>query len=695
MDHAMTCRVAPPDRALELVLARVRMRARLRTEWLRNLWRTATTAPSEGAITHAEIDLSLEDLDNPNDEAQWLHSNGLDDAWTELAAIEGELAGLAGARLTRLCSTFGLSTIDTDIVHACIACELDPTLTRVYAYLQDHAARCYVTGTLVARLFGHGRSIRLDADSPLVRWKLVETYDTPPSEPVAYRIDPAVFDWATGSDALPTALGDIGSRIQHMDGVDRLDGWPVAETAKDLARWLGDQTSVAVRTQVVGPCGSGRRTFAALVAGQCARALLTVDATHVDEAQWPAVELTAKRQALLEGSALAVLAPASFRMRPSPATTPPVALQFILTDSERALPPVADTVDYAVALPPPSVDNRRELWQRHAPWTGTWSTSEFDALVHQHRALPGDIARIALRGETSPVETGGLLRAAARDALGELAQRLECPFRRDDLVVAARVSTTLDDLLFEAHDRVAFWEQPQARRLFPQGRGLLALFSGPPGTGKTMTAQVIAATLGMDLFRVDLAAVVSKWVGETSRNLDRVLRRAADLDVVLMFDEADALFGKRTDVKQANDRFANTDTGFLLQAIESYRGVALLSTNRKGDIDTAFIRRLRYVLDFPVPGESERLRLWQTLVAQLAGPDHAERLDIDLQHLASGVEVSGAQIKLAVLTAVFASRRSCEAMAPEHLLGGLQRELAKEGRPVNVRLRERLVGSGR
>ena len=286
----------------------------------------------------------------------------------------------------------------------------------------------------------------------------------------------------------------------------------------------------------------------------------------------------------------------------------------MITDAERALPAAAHTVDYSVVLPALSVDCRRALWQRHAPWSTRWPDADFESLVRQHRALPGDIARIAMRGESSAAVTGGLLRTAARESLGQLAQRLECPFGRDDLIVTAQVSEALDDLLFEAHDRVAFWEQPDARRLFPQGRGLLALFSGPPGTGKTMSAQVVAAALRMDLFRIDLAAVVSKWVGETSRNIDRLLRRAADLDVVLLFDEADALFGKRTDVKEANDRFANTDTGFLLQAIESYRGIALLSTNRKGDIDPAFVRRLRYVFDFPVPTEVERLLLWHGLV---------------------------------------------------------------------------------
>jgi ATPase family associated with various cellular activities (AAA) len=680
------------DRSLELVLARVRGRARLRTEWLRTLWRAAEAGPVGATVTHAEVDLSLDDRDNPSDEADWLaHAEYADDR-AALAAIETELARDTGSRLSRLCTTFGLSAADRDLLHACLAAELDPSLLRVYAYLQDVAARSYVTDALAARLFGHGRSHGTADDSPLLRWAMLGTHETSPGEQAAYRLDRAVYSWLTGNDALGADLAGIARRV---DCTDSLEGWPVADTGKELARWLDDDTVATARVRVIGADGSGRRTFAALVANRFGRALLAVDATLVDESAWPHIERTAKRRALLDGTALALSPPPSFWTKPSAATRPAIALQFVVTDTERALPAEAHTVDYTVVLPPLSIDSRRALWQRHAPWSAGWPAPEFETLVRQHRALPRDIARIAMRGESSPAETGALLRSAARESLGELAQRLECPFGRGDLVVTAHVSDALDDLLFEAHDRVAFWERPDARRLFPQGRGLLALFSGPPGTGKTMSAQVVAATLGMDLFRIDLAAVVSKWVGETSRNLDRLLRRAADLDVVLLFDEADALFGKRTDVKEANDRFANTDTGFLLQAIESYRGVALLSTNRKGDIDPAFVRRLRYVFDFPVPTEVERLQLWRGLVGQLAGAAEAERLSTDLQRLAAGVEVTGAQIKLAVLTALFASRRDQRDVTAGHLMRGLERELAKEGRPVGGRLRERLTSHAR
>ena len=206
-----------------------------------------------------------------------------------------------------------------------------------------------------------------------------------------------------------------------------------------------------------------------------------------------------------------------------------------------------------------------------------------------------------------------------------------------------------------------------------------------------MAAQVIAAELGLDLFRIDLSAVVSKYVGETAQNLEQILSRAAQMDVVLLFDEADALFGKRTEIKDAHDRFANTDTNHLLQAIETYPGVALLATNKKSNIDTAFIRRLRYVLEFSKPDAAQRQQIWQRLIGELAGAERLSVLEDALESLSSGLEMTGAQIKLAVLSALFAARRDRTSLSLIHLIKGIERELMKAGRSLSQRDRERLL----
>ena len=205
-----------------------------------------------------------------------------------------------------------------------------------------------------------------------------------------------------------------------------------------------------------------------------------------------------------------------------------------------------------------------------------------------------------------------------------------------------------------------------------------------------MAAQVIAANLEQDLFRVDLSSVVSKYVGETSQNLERILSRAEQMDIVLFFDEADALFGKRTEIKDAHDRFANTDTNYLLQAIESYSGIVVLASNKKANIDPAFIRRLRYVLEFPLPDEKQRLQIWRQVVAQLTESETLSRLERGLSVIARDIPVTGAQIKFSFLTACFIARRERQGLNIDHVLRGLKRELLKEGRSLNDREMEKL-----
>lgn len=675
------------DPVVELVLARVRLRAALRAQWLRSLWPDEQGPASGWSITHVEVDIYLENRDDPHAEAAWIEEEADADHLRALAGIEADIEGDTTSRLAHLCHVLSLGAAERDLVQACLAAAVDSSLLRVYAYLQDNAGRLFVTDALVARLFQHRRVLLIDADSPLIRWAIIVTTESGTAEAPARTLDPAVRDWLLGSDALDPDLMGI-ARVQPV--LPAIGDWPVDETVSALSEWLAGDPPTPVRIRLVGAPGSGRRTFAAVVADRLGLPLLTISPTDQDPERFGRLYLKAQRHAFLDRCALAFLIdPVLWERRP-PDIVAHFPVQFLVGETTAWAPPPERAVDYLVELSATSLQTRRALWQTYAPWSADWPEPELETLITQHRTQPADLALIGRRGPSSPSQTSETLRDAARESLGDLARRLECPFTRDDLVLTATVQDALDDLLFEARDRVALWEIPQVRRLFPQGRGLLALFCGPPGTGKTMSAQVIAANLGMDLFRIDLATVVSKWVGETTRNVDRLLRRAAVQDVVLLFDEADALFGKRTDIKEANDRFANTDTGYLLQAIESYEGIALLSTNRKGDIDPAFLRRIRYVLDYPLPDGIERLRLWQTLVAELAGVDRAKELTSGLEQLAGAVEVAGAQIKFAVLSAVFAARRDDTPVQLGHLMRGLERELAKEGRPLGERVRDRV-----
>ena len=217
-------------------------------------------------------------------------------------------------------------------------------------------------------------------------------------------------------------------------------------------------------------------------------------------------------------------------------------------------------------------------------------------------------------------------------------------------------------------------------RKLAMGKGVIALFAGPPGTGKTMAAEVIAADLALDLYRIDLSAVVDKYIGETEKNLEKIFRQAQSSDAILFFDEADALFGKRSEVKDAHDRYANIETAYLLQRTEEYDGLVILASNLKKNMDEAFMRRLHFAVDFPEPDEAERLSIWQRAFPAEAPRDE----DLDLKSLARNLKVTGGNIRNIVLASAFLAAEDGMPIAMRHLLRAAAHEFQKLGRlPVS------------
>jgi hypothetical protein len=362
-----------------------------------------------------------------------------------------------------------------------------------------------------------------------------------------------------------------------------------------------------------------------------------------------------------------------------------LAVQAVVCGIDERPPPLDGVLDVRVNLPALTVGERATLWRLHHPGAATWPADQLLALATRHPLGPGALAAVAHHRPADPAEAADRCRESTRHRLGELGQVLRCNFVWDDLVVAPRLRQRLDELAFEARDRVLFWELPQARRLYPRGAGLLALFTGTAGTGKTMAAQVLAAHLGLDLVRIDLAAVISKYIGETAKNLRRIFHTAADLGAVLLFDEADSLFARRTDVHDSHDRHANTDTNYLLQLVEDFSGLAILASNKKNNLDPAFTRRIRHFLEFARPDANARHKIWQQLLTELGTPLPESALD-----LLAALDLSGAQIKNAILAAAFIARSLGEPLRVPHLVRGVERELDKEGRTLDSRERGRL-----
>lgn len=660
-----------------LVLQRIRLLARRRTAWLRKLWtENAQANNGETFNAHTEVDGYLTDRDVMQQEYDWYAAEpAMKDLSHALSDTEHALF-FTESRLNTLTGTFGLNRLDTDILHTCFALAVDPNLGRVFAYLHDHAGKSYITETLIAKLFGYGHCIVLAADSPLKQWGLIKETVIQPGEPARMDIDPFIRNWILGYNGTDTSLMNVAS-VQPAK--EPLENWPVQTVAGDIRRMVNDDTQTRLRIVIEGNEGAGRRTFAAVVCSRMGLPALSINADRISENQWPQLYMLAQRQAFLSGMAL-LWHGTCMEERYWPTHVAAYPLQFIITESGYAPPPTGGFEDLYVQLPSISFDERLALWRTHVPLSATWPAKEVHDMVLRYDTTIGQIMSIGQKMIPTLAGTYEALRQSSCNRLGNLAQEMNSGFTFDDLVVPDHVRKGIEDFVFEATERIQFWEQPNAKRMFPQGRSLIGLFTGSPGTGKTMAAQVIAATLKLNLFRIDLSNVVSKYIGESAKNIERILSRARNMNVILLFDEADSLFGKRTDIKDAHDRYANTDTNYLLQAIESYPGIMILSSNRKSNIDGGFTRRLRYLLEFSKPDADQRAQLWRKIVTGLTNEHTTQALEADILRLAGITETTGAQIKQAIVSALFMARREQTGLQGRHLLRGIERELAKEGK---------------
>jgi SpoVK/Ycf46/Vps4 family AAA+-type ATPase len=269
-------------------------------------------------------------------------------------------------------------------------------------------------------------------------------------------------------------------------------------------------------------------------------------------------------------------------------------------------------------------------------------------------------------------------RAVSSPALGELARRLEPRHAWSDIVLPADALSRLHEFCARFRHRATVYEDWGYGSAGLSRPGTAALFVGLPGTGKTMAAEIVAADLGYDLYRIDLSAVVSKYVGETEKNLETIFRAAEQGEVVLLFDEADALFGKRSEVRDAHDRYANIEVAYLLQRLETYSGVAILTSNLNGNLDEAFLRRLDAIVEFPFPEEDERREIWRRSLPELA--PRAE--DVDVADLARAFKLTGGHIRNSALTAAFLAASEGEPISRRHMLHAIRREYEKVGKLV-------------
>lgn len=338
-----------------------------------------------------------------------------------------------------------------------------------------------------------------------------------------------------------------------------------------------------------------------------------------------------------------------------------------------------DAIEIEVAGP--DYEERVQFWREsvngaadHAELAARGGTEE-----ELQRALLSAYQRAQLRGEGKPTKHDiyAALQAQRNDALAELAEKIPAFYKREQLIVPESIQEKLEDIGARYRQRGGVYRDWGFGQHTATGKGVNALFVGPPGTGKTMAANILAAELGLELYRVDLSRIVNKYIGETEKNLSKIFQAAKNSDALLFFDEADALFGKRTDVKDSHDRYANQETSHLLQLVEDFEGIAILASNFESNMDEAFRRRLHQTIRFDWLNTPERLKLWKSLIPAAAPVGD----DIDFEYLAEQIrDFPPAFVKNVVISAAFYARRDRTSIDMRQIFRGIKREFEKEGK---------------
>ncbi len=614
-------------------------------------------------------------------------------------------------RLEELRTRFDLLPLDLDILLVCIAPELELRYERLYSYLQDDVTRKRPTVALILNLLCPDREARLAArsrfapDAPLLRHRLLTLFGDPsqPQPPLLAhyaRVEQRVLGFVLEQDALDPALDDCATLITPTLDLDALIVPP--KVARRLAR-LADSPPKRTPAVIVlrGAEGSGRHTVAQSLCAAWRRPLLTVNLERLpaDASALSSGVMIALREARLTGAVVywqgyvSLLeegtSPRRDQFHDLLVSAPLV--HFLPLDESRPEPGRAllrAAYLTRINLPRPDYALRRRLWARFLEGHKLAPDADLSAVAGRFRLTVGQIydavADAAHRAEGQPITTADLF-AAARDRtagrLAGLAKKIVPRHTWDDLVLPADQVAQLHELCAQVHYRHVVLDEWGFDHRLSLGKGLNALFAGPSGTGKTMAAEVVAGELGLDLYKIDLSTVVSKYVGETEKNLERIFTAAHHSNAILFFDEADALFGKRSEVRDAHDRYANVEISYLLQKMEEYDGLVILTTNLNKNMDEAFVRRMHFTVEFPYPEPADRLRLWKVLLP----PQVPLANDVDLELLATRYRLTGGNIRNVILYAAFLAARDGGRLGMEHLLWATRREFQKMGRLADER----------
>jgi winged helix domain-containing protein/ATPase family protein associated with various cellular activities (AAA) len=685
---------------LEAETARLRLLLHRRALWLRRHWpHDSSQDYLAWRISEAQADWLLSGEDRADEASFYATDPDAVAVASSLASIEARINAIgrelehagAPAAIDVLARLFGLSRFERNVFLLALAPELDCSFQRLYAYVHDDLTSRHATPQLALTLLSASKEDEHDArdcflpSAALRRFRLVSIEETAPPSAFAnraLRVDERMLNFVLGVNGLDDRLAPV------LDPVPSTLISPAdSKLADRIVRWAhsadGHLPSRAVN--LIGAVDPPPLHVARAACDALGIILFHLNASALPPSRSDRRELLAlvEREAVLLEMALYVdLDAIRAEDRGELVHDIDRLRAFCLIGSAVRWPGQRETL--VVAVPKSDASQQAELWQRALTAAGVEPNGEIGALVEQFDLGPAQIGRatrdlVALRSAGSEITPDDLWRAceqATAPKLDELAQRIVPCYGWDDIVLPPEPLRQLHEIAAQVAHRTRVYQDWAFGAKLNRGRGISVLFAGASGTGKTMAAEVLARHLRLDLYRIDLAGVVSKYIGETERNLRSIFTAGERGGVILFFDEADALFGKRSEIHDSHDRYANIEVNYLLQRMEDFRGLAILATNRKSALDSAFVRRLRFIIDFPFPDAAHRLLIWQSVF-----PTQADLHALDFFWLAR-FEIAGGHIRNIALAAAFLAASEGAPISMVHVMRAARREYSKMGRIV-------------
>jgi hypothetical protein len=582
------------------------------------------------------------------------------------------------AAIERLATIFGLSPFERDVVLLAAGVEMDSKLARRANEALGREARGAITFALALATLADPHWSALAPTAPLRRYRLVEMEADRGLTSAALRIDERILHYLAGVNVLDPRLEPLLQFKGHPHSI--------AERHRVLAvETIGGFDPGAQQPPVLHLCGDdprGQEDIASLWAVNTGRHLYVLRAENIPAASAEIDQLVAlwTREASLLPAALLVQCGSSTPTTSARQVLERLSAPLVLASRE----PIRlerPQLRYDVDKPEPL--EQKSLWQHALGPAAEGQDELLNTLAEQFQLSAETItslggAAVAVDGTVDGGKLWNVCRSLSRPRLEDLAQRIEPVAAWSDLILPDAQMQILRQLAAQARHRMTVHETWGFAERGRRGLGINALFAGASGTGKTLAAEVVANALTLDLYRIDLASVVSKYIGETEKNLKQVFDAAEEGGVILLFDEADALFGKRGEVKDSVGRYANIEVGYLLQRMESFQGLAILTTNLKSSLDKAFQRRLRFTVDFPFPDAVQREAIWQRV---FPGKTPTEKLDAKLL---AQLNMVGGNIRNIAVNAAFLAAEAGSKVGMEHLLRATRLEAIKAERPLST-----------